>query len=222
MTILSTRARRASAAALAAVALAGGGAAAASAQTSKPPSTSFNLFSNNPTIQNCFAAPGKTPTATVDVERGKLNDRLELEIKNFKPDLDFDVFTVENTPKLAPAGTPNPDFKGGNFGFAWYQSDLHSNQRGEGETTIRTILLDQIFGFDAGVGVAPVNTFNVGFWFNNPADAASCGFTGFTPFNGEHHAGPLAMISGLDATTHLGPLCTAPESNGDGTFHCNP
>ena len=130
--------------------------------------------------------------------------------------------TVENTPKLAPDGTANPDFKGGNFGFAWYQSDLHSNHRGEGETTIKTILLDQIFGFDAGRGVPPVNTFNVGFWFNNPADAANCGFTGFTPFNGEHHAGPLAMISGVDATTRLGPLCTDPQSNGDGTFHCNP
>jgi hypothetical protein len=221
MKFLSTRIQRFSAAALAAAALAGGG-AAASAQTSKPPSTSFNLFSNNPTIQNCFAAPGKTPIATVHVQRGKLNDRLELEIKNFKPNLDFDVFTVENSPKVAPNGAANPDFKGGNFGFAWYQSDLHSNQYGQGETTIKTILLDQIFGFDAGRGVPPVNTFNVGFWFNNPADAANCGFTGFTPFNGEHHAGPLAMISGVDATTRLGPLCTDPQSNGDGTFHCNP
>ena len=221
MRILSTRIRRVSAAGLAAVALAGG-AAAASAQTSKPSSTSFNLFSNNATIQNFFAAPGKTPTATVHVQRGKLNDRLKLEIKNFKPNLDFDVFTVENSPKLAPIGAANPDFKNGNFGFAWYQSDLHSNHRGEGEITIKTILLDQIFGFDAGRGVPPVNTFNVGFWFNNPADAANCGFTGFTPFNGEHHAGPLAMISGVDVTTHLGPLCTDPASNGDLTFHCNP
>jgi hypothetical protein len=67
-----------------------------------------------------------------------------------------------------------------------------------------------------------VNTFNVGFWFNNPADAASCGFTGVTPFNGEHQAGPLAMISRLDARTNLGPLCTDPESAGSGTFTCNP
>ena len=67
-----------------------------------------------------------------------------------------------------------------------------------------------------------MNTFNVGFWFNNPADAAACGFTGVTPFNGEHQAGPLAMISRLNATTNLGPLCTDPESASNGTFTCNP
>ena len=219
MRITSTRTRRVVAAAMAAVTIAAGG-AAASAQGSKPSTTSFDLFSNNPTIQNCFAAPGKTPTAKVHVQRGQFNDRLELEIKNFKPNLDFDVFTVENAPQLSD-GTANPNFKG-NFGFAWYQSDLHSNHSGEGAITIKTILLDQIFGFDAGRGVPPINTFNVGFWFNNPADAAACGFTGFTPFNGEHQAGPVAMISRQDVSTKLGPLCTTPESNGDGTFHCNP
>jgi len=217
MRILSTRVRRVSAAAIAAAAVIGG--AAASAQTSKPQSTSFSLFPNA-TVQNCFAAPGKTPSATVHVQRGKFNDQLKLEIKNFKPDLDFDVFTVEKAPQLSD-GTANPAF-GGNFGFAWYQSDLHSNHNGEGEITIKTILLDQIFGFDASRGVSPVNTFNVGFWFNKPADAAGCGFTGFTPFNGEHQAGPVAMISRQDVTTRLGPLCTSPESNGNGTFHCNP
>jgi hypothetical protein len=219
MRITSTRARRVVAAAMAAFAIAAGG-AAASAQGSKPSTTSFDLFSNNPTIQNCFAVPGKTPTAKVHVQRGQFNDRLELEIKNFKPDLDFDVFTVENAPQLSD-GTTNPNFKG-NFGFAWYQSDLHSNHQGRGLITIKTILLDQIFGFDAGRGVPPINTFNVGFWFNNPDDAAACGFTGFTPFNGEHHAGPVAMISRQDVSTKLGPLCTTPESNGDGTFRCNP
>ena len=42
-----------------------------------------------------------------------------------------------------------------------------------------------------------MNTFHVGFWFNDPADAAACNFdvTKPTPFNGEHRAGPLAMIS---------------------------
>jgi hypothetical protein len=42
-----------------------------------------------------------------------------------------------------------------------------------------------------------------------------------TPFNGEHKAGPVAMISGVDPTTKLGPLCTAPN---DGTtpVSCNP
>ncbi len=43
------------------------------------------------------------------------------------------------------------------------------------------------------------------------------------------HAGDLpnldvtsAGTARLDATTKLGPLCTDPESNNDGTFRCNP
>jgi hypothetical protein len=215
MSTVFTRARLAVAAFAVAAVTAGGVAGAAG---SKPSSTSFDLFPNVP-FQNCLAAPGKTPVAKVDVDRGKLNDQLELHVRNLKPDLDFDLFTVEKTPQLAD-GSPNPAF-GGNFGFAWYQSDLHTNHNGAGEVTIKTILLDQIFGFDASRGVPPVNTFNVGFWFNNPADAAACGFTGVTPFNGEHTAGPLAMISRLDARTNLGPLCTDPESAGNGTFTCN-
>jgi hypothetical protein len=216
MSTVFTRARLAVAAFAVAVVAAGGVAGAAG---SKPSSTSFDLFPNVP-FQSCLAAPGKTPVAKVEVDRGKLNDQLELHVRNLKPDLDFDLFTVEKTPQLAD-GSPNPAF-GGNFGFAWYQSDLHTNHNGAGEVTIKTILLDQIFGFDASRGVPPVNTFNVGFWFNNPADAASCGFTGVTPFNGEHTAGPLAMISRLDARTNLGPLCTDPQSAGNGTFTCNP
>ena len=208
---------RLAAAAATAVILAGG--ATVGAIGSKPSSTSFDLFPNR-AVQNCLAAPGQTPSATVEVKRGEDNDRLKLSVKNLKPDLNFDVFTVEKTPQLAD-GTANPNF-GGNFGFAWYQSDLHTNHHGEGEITIKTVLLDQIFGFDASRGVAPVNTFNLGFWFNNVADVADCGITTTTPFNGEHQAGPLAMITRLDATTKLGPLCTDPESNNDGTFHCNP
>ncbi len=172
MSTLITRARLAVAAVAFAAVAAGGVAGAAG---SKPSSTSFDLFPNTPFL-NCLAAPGKTPVAKVQVTRGKLNDQLELNVRNLKPDLDFDLFTVEKTPQLAD-GSPNPNF-GGNFGFAWYQSDLHTNHDGRGQVTIKTILLDQIFGFDASRGVPPVNTFNVGFWFNNPADAAGCGFTG--------------------------------------------
>ena len=69
-------------------------------------------------------------------------------------------------------------------------------------STIQTILLDQIFGVNLDqTPPNPINTFHVGFWFNNPDDAKGCGFdpTKPTPFNGEHRAGPLAMISVPDA-----------------------
>ncbi|HEX4447529.1 MAG TPA: hypothetical protein VH044_12360 [Polyangiaceae bacterium] len=173
-------------------------------------------FAPNPKFAQCLAAfPGdasRAPTVTADVVRGDLNDGLFLRGHNIKPGLQFDLFTVENSALLA-SGTPDPNFK--NFGMAWYQSDLEASDRGDMNTSIRTILLDQIFGFDPTVTLPPTGTFEVGFWFNDPQDAVACGFdaTKPTPFNGEHQAGPLAMISLPNAATGLGPLCTKPDTS---------
>jgi hypothetical protein len=170
----------------------------------------------NPKFAGCLAQnPSDTknpPIMAVDVVRGDQNDGMFLRGRNIKPGLQFDLFTVQNSSLLA-SGQPDPNFQ--NFGMAWYQSDIEANQDGKSYTSIRTILLDQIFGFDAATGLAPTNTFNVGFWFNNPNDAQSCGFdvTKPTPFNGEHSAGPLAMISLPDATSGLGPLCTKADTS---------
>jgi len=88
----------------------------------------------------------------------------------------------------------------------------------DGHVQIKTILLDEIFGFDPDVRLAPTNAFHVGFWFDNPQDAAAlstCHFdpTKPTPFNGEHKAGPFAMLSVPDAKSGLGPLCTDPNNS---------
>jgi hypothetical protein len=73
------------------------------------------------------------------------------------------------------------------------------------------------------VKLPPTNTFQVGFWFNNPQDVVACGFdpTKATPFNGEHKAGPFAMISGSDLNTKSGPLCTDPNDSTT-PASCNP
>jgi hypothetical protein len=157
-------------------------------------------------------AGGSTPTATVTVKRGPLHDTLTLKAQNLKPNLAFDLFTIQNTNLLAD-GQPDPNFV--NFGLAWYQTDLQADADGNANVTIDTILLDQIFGFDAATSLPPTHTFHVGFWFNNPNDAAPCGFnTGTpTPFNGEQKAGPNAMISLPNAKTNLGPLCTSADLN---------
>jgi hypothetical protein len=172
----------------------------------------FNL-----TPQAKFAAclgveGGPTPTATVTVKRGPLHDTLILKAQNLKPNLGFDLFTIQNTNLLAD-GQPDPSFV--NFGLAWYQTDVQADSYGNANVTINTILLDQIFGFDPAASLPPTHTFHVGFWFNNPNDAAACGFnTGTpTPFNGEQNAGPNAMISLPNANTNLGPLCTSPDLN---------
>ena len=183
----------------------------------------FSLKPNAKFVQ-CLAQypsdPNRQPQIDVAIVRGSQSDVLALHGRYIKPNLKFDMFTVENDPFNAD-GTANANFT--NFGFAWYQSDLEANDHGEMRGAIKTILLDQIFGFDPGVPVGPTNTFEVGFWFNDPNDAAACGFdvTKPTPFNGEHTAGPLAAISLPDAATGLGPLCTNPDTSVS-PVRCNP
>ena len=194
------------------------------AQASGRPDVAHFRLAANPKFANCLAKypgdPARAPQADVTVQRGGLNDLLTLHIHDIKPNLAFDLFTVQRS-QLLPDGRPDPAFK--DFGMAWYQSDVQADKNGNGSVRVRTILLDQIFGFDPDVNLAPTNTFQLGFWFNDPNDAKACGFdpTRPTPFNGEHAAGPVAMISRPNATTKLGPLCTDPIATPTG-FACNP
>lgn len=179
------------------------------AQDGKPEvkQITFNLVAQSK-FASCLGVPGgPAPTATVTVKRGPLHDTLTLTAQNIKPHLSFDLFTIQNT-NLLSNGQVDPNFV--NFGLAWYQSDMKATAGGVAKVTINTILLDQIFGFDPAASLSPTHTFHVGFWFNNPADVAACGFdvSKPTPFNGEQNAGPNAMISLPDETTNLGPLST--------------
>ena len=120
----------------------------------QPRETQFDLTPNPKTIACLSDSSGEAPTAHVKLVRGELNDSLKLEVHHFKPGLAFDLFTVEHSPFLAD-GTPDPTFTG-SFGLAWYQSDVQvDNDRvdADGRVKIRTILLDQIFGFDPDVGL---------------------------------------------------------------------
>ena len=176
----------------------------------------FQLFAN-PKFQSCLGVPGApAPKAEVTVLHGFLNDALAISAQNIRPGVHFDLFTVERSLLLADH-TADPTFTN-KFGLAWYQSDLVANREGNIEAIIKTVLLDDIFGFDSDLNnPAPINTFHLGFWFDNPNDANvdGCTFdvTKATPFNGEHHAGPLAMITAPDANTNLGPLCSAANTD---------
>jgi len=178
----------------------------------------------NPKFLNCFSQfPGdanRAPSAQATIVRGDLNDELTLRGRNIKPGVQFDLFTVQRS-TLDANGKVDPTVP--NFGLAWYQSDVEARSNGEVRVKIQTVLLDEIFGFDPIAGLAPTNTFHLGFWFNDPQDAVACGFdpAAPTPFNGEHKAGPLAMISVPDATTGLGPLCTKPDTS-TVPAHCEP
>src|SRR3954451_1652173 len=127
MSILRSRTRRAAAAvAMASVAAVGTAAATTSAMGSKPHEASFQMFVN-PANVNCLTAssnPRHQPAVDVRVDRGDDNDTMTLRLRDFKPDLQFDLFTVQNSNQNAH-GTPVAGFK--NFGLAWYQSDIHVN-----------------------------------------------------------------------------------------------
>src|SRR6476660_4485949 len=203
----------------AAIAVFAGTAGVGAATSSKPRETTFSLFPQTALLKCLKPSPdAPNPEVTVTAKRGDLNDRATIHLEGFKPNLGFDLFTIQHSPQTA-TGTPDANQS---VGLAWYQTDLQVGPDGDGDARIRTVLLDQIFGIDKDVSLAPTNMFHLGFWFNNPADAADCGFTGSTPFNGEHFAGPLAFVTRPDATTNLGPLCTDPITGTGGTFTCNP
>jgi hypothetical protein len=176
--------------------------------------STFQLFPN-PKFLGCLSASKGTPTAKVTVVQGKLNDTLTLSLSHVKPNLSFDLFTVQRS-NLTTNGQADPAFT--TFGLAWYQSDVHADRNGNAKVKIQTILVNQIFGFDPDVALTPTNTFHVGLWFDDPADATACGFSGTTPFNGTHNAGPNAMTT-VPSSMDLGPLCLDP-SNTPGV--CNP
>lgn len=195
---------------------------ASAASNAAPPNSITFKLKPGPNVLNCVRQnQTQPPKATVTVTRGTLNDTMTITLSNIRKNTDFDVFTVQNSP-LDSHGVPT-SFT--NFGMAWYQSDLHSDSNGNGSVKIQTILLDQIFGFDAATGLPPTHTFHVGFWFNNPNvpfnGGCEPGKTSpvITPFNGEQHAGILAMISTPKAATGLGPLCTNPSTT---PGVCNP
>ena len=168
----------------------------------------------DPRVESCLAAsPSVKPTVTIQVTHSNLDDVMIVTGDNFLPNLNFDLFTVQRT-NLSTTGTVNTSFK--NFGLAWFQSKLHSDANGHMTTTVRTAIMDRIFGFDPDVTLVPTHTYHVGFWFDRPQDAAACGFdvSKPTPFNATHKAGPVAMISVPNPTTKLGPLCANPDGSG--------
>jgi hypothetical protein len=202
-----------------AVSVFGISAGVAAASPSKPDYTTFSM-SPQTSLLNCMKPDPSSPNPEVEVRvnRQDLNDKATIELRGFKPGLDFDLFTIQHSPQTATgAADANPS-----VGLATYQSDLHVDRHGRGDAEIRTILLDDAFSVDKDAALAPTNTFHLGFWFDNPTDAGGCGFTGSTPFNGQHTAGPLAFVTRPDATTNLGPLCTDPVAANGGGFTCNP
>src|SRR5215469_3413844 len=95
--------------------------------TSQVNQVHFSLTAN-PKFTSCIAQyptdPTRPPSATVSVQRGNLADTLQLSGKWIKPNLQFDLFTVEKS-NLLSDGTADPAFT--TFVLAWYHSDVDAS-----------------------------------------------------------------------------------------------
>jgi len=101
-----------------------------------PPTTSVFNLKPNPKFVKCLQLGSATPFAQVTVTQNTLNDDLAILVRNVKPNLAFDLFTIQNT-NLLPNGTGDPTFR--NFGLAWYQSDIETDSFGNALTMIRSL-----------------------------------------------------------------------------------
>jgi hypothetical protein len=107
---------------------------------------------------SCLGEPlGQAPTAEVIVQRGELNDILILRAHHLKPNLGFDLFTIQNT-NLLSNGEVDPKFK--NFGRAWYQTDVQANSEGEAEVADQNNFAGSNLRLRSGFKSAPYTYFS--------------------------------------------------------------
>jgi hypothetical protein len=107
------------------------------------------------------------------------------------------------------------------FGFSWYQGDIETNSSGHGVADVTGIFSKETFILAPGVAPAPkvfpdnatsnpasppVQTYHLGIWFADPADAVKAGCPAtVTPFDGDHNAGIQVLNTGNYPDTR-GPL----------------
>jgi hypothetical protein len=108
------------------------------------------------------------------------------------------------------------------FGIGWYQGDLTSDSSGVAKGTFRGRFSTETFAVAPGTApvvhtgpfpdassnpaFAPVHTFHLGLWFDDPTAAAAAGCPGtVTPFNGVHDAG-IQVLSTRQFAQLNGPL----------------
>jgi len=169
----------------------------------------FNMVPSSAAIKSCLPKA----SAEVKVSGVKNNQRLTLEVYGLAPDTDYDFFI-----------TQVPHAK---FGISWYQSDLHTNRKGEGEATVRGIFSEETFTISpdtittkgrenqnqTGATFGAVNMYHLGLWFNDPQVPFNLGCEPHgpndkpvvTPFNGEQHAG-IQVLNTSNFDDNAGPL----------------
>jgi hypothetical protein len=138
---------------------------------------------------------------------------MDVKVWGLPANTDFDFFVIQ---------VPNAP-----FGLSWYQGDIETNRNGVGHGTFIGRFSIETFIVAPGATpapqphssppfpdasmnpqTAPIHTFHLGLWFDDPKDATSAGLLppgAVTPFNGEHNAG-LQVLSTRNFPDLEGPL----------------
>ena len=138
--------------------------------------------------------------------KGDVED-MDVDVEGLPPKTNFDFFVIQ---------VPHAP-----FGLSWYQGDIETNGDGRGHGhfvgrfNIETFIVAPgsqpepvVHAADASSNptTAPVHTYHLGLWFNNPADAVRAGCPGnVTPFNGDHTAG-VQVLNTSNFPDLAGPL----------------
>jgi hypothetical protein len=136
-------------------------------------------------------------------------ENMNVEVTGLPANTDFDLFVIQQP--TAP------------FGLAWYMGDMLTDSKGTaiqdfvGRFSIGTFIVAPgtvaapvVLKGDASSNptTAPVQLYNLGLWFDKPADAgkATCATT-TTPFNSTHNAGVQVLNTAVNgANPRVGPL----------------
>src|SRR4029077_8724674 len=130
-------------------------------------------------------------TAKVRLRSARNNQIMTVRAKGLAPNAGYDLFVIQV-----------PHAK---FGIAWYQSDLQTDQHGEGAATVRGIFSNETFSVSqdtlttngrentpqTGATFNAANQYHLGLWFNDPQVPFRLGCEPgktapvVTPFNGE-------------------------------------
>ena len=163
-------------------------------QSNASHSFSFPMIAS-PGIKACL----RNAAGYVTITPGSLNDEMKVSVSGLAPHTGYDLFVTQ---------LPNKP-----FGISWYQSDLETDNHGNGSVVVRGIFDAETFSVSTGGSTtfAPTHQFHLGLWFNDPKVPFKLGCEPgktapvVTPFNGEQHAG-IQVLNTANFANNAGPL----------------